>query len=209
MRGAAKKRVAPFWAERQRKCRAYTRKVNMTSGFCVGVVDRAKIVTGATAKKGDLVIGLHSSGLHSNGYSLARKVFTEKELAGVWGRQMLVPTRIYVKPVLALHKKGLIKGAAHITGGGFYENPNRSLPKDKNLEIERGSWPVPDIFREIQRRGRIHEREMHRTFNMGIGMTLIVAEKNADSASRILRQFQIPASIIGRVVPGKNQVVLI
>ena len=179
------------------------------AGFCVGIVERKKILDGSKVRNGDVIIGLHSSGLHSNGYSLARKVFTEKELKGSAGKELLKPTKIYVKPVLALHELGIVKAVAHITGGGFYENINRSIPKDKDALVQKESWPVPKIFREIQERGKVDEREMYLTFNMGIGMTVVVSSKHAERAQKLLSERKVKSSVIGRIVKGSNKVKVI
>ena len=157
------------------------------AGFSVGVVDRNALIDGKGIKPGDKIIGLSSSGLHSNGYSLARKLFFEKlnlklkdRPAGfrkTIGATLLTPTRIYVKAALTLVKSFRIKGIAHITGGGFTENLPRILPPDVKAVIRQGSWPVPFIFRYMQEKGNITDEEMRRTFNLGIGMAL-VAGKN-------------------------------
>ncbi|MBN1493044.1 MAG: phosphoribosylformylglycinamidine cyclo-ligase, partial [Candidatus Omnitrophica bacterium] len=179
------------------------------AGFAVGIVGQKKIINGSNVRSGDSVIGLLSSGLHSNGFSLARKVFSQKELRGQWGKKMLVPTKLYVKPILKLTRADLVKAIAHITGGGFYDNIPRALPKNKNVIITKGSWPIPSIFKEIQRRGNIDEKEMFRTFNMGIGMTLIVAKKNERKALTTLSHLGFPARAIGTVIPGQGKVKLI
>jgi len=179
------------------------------AGFSVGIVDQKKIINGSKVVAGDTVIGLLSSGLHSNGFSLARKVFSKKELSGVWGKKLLVPTKLYVKALSKLTKANLAKAIAHITGGGFYENIPRALPKNKNVVIEKGSWPISPIFKEIQKRGNIDEKEMFRTFNMGIGMTIIVSKKNEAKVLGILKQSKIPARIIGKVTTGKGIVTII
>ncbi len=178
------------------------------AAFAVGVVDRPKLVDGKRIKAGDAVLGLASSGIHSNGLSLARKVFTEAELRGKWGRELLKPTRIYVKPLLALVKAGLVKGMAHVTGGGFYENIPRCLPKGKSVAIDRSAWRVPKVFKEIQARGNVADAEMFRTFNMGIGMAAIVGSKDAAKAQKILARFKIKSPVIGEVVKGKREVVM-
>ncbi|NMC65418.1 MAG: phosphoribosylformylglycinamidine cyclo-ligase, partial [Acidobacteria bacterium] len=144
------------------------------AGFCVGLVEACKIIDGRRCRPGDKVIGLASSGLHSNGYSLARRVFTEKELKGDWGRQLLRPTKIYTPVILQTLKKIQIKAMAHITGGGFYDNIPRVIPAGLQVRIKRGSWPVPRLFKEIQRRGEIADKEMLRTLNMGIGLVAVV-----------------------------------
>jgi phosphoribosylformylglycinamidine cyclo-ligase len=179
------------------------------AGFCVGLVDESKIIDGRACRAGDAVIGLASSGLHSNGYSLARKVFTEREIkAGLW-RELLRPTRIYCTAILEVLKKVRIKSMAHITGGGFYDNIPRVIPKGYGVRVEKGSWPIPPIFRKIQRAGNVDEREMFRTLNMGIGMALAVSAREADRAVALFAERGQKAWIIGEVVRGKREVVLL
>ncbi|GIW54724.1 MAG: phosphoribosylformylglycinamidine cyclo-ligase [Nitrospiraceae bacterium] len=154
------------------------------AGFAVGVVDRPKLIDGRDIVPGDVLVGLASSGLHSNGYSLVRRVLLEEcglkmdsrlpELAQPLGETLLTPTRIYAKQILALAREFSIKGVAHITGGGITENLPRVLPKGCRAKIRRGAWPVPAIFGVIQERGRVDQDEMYRVFNMGIGLILIV-----------------------------------
>jgi phosphoribosylformylglycinamidine cyclo-ligase len=176
------------------------------AGFCVGIVDRTKALTGANVKPGDTVLGLLSSGLHSNGYSLARKVFTEKELKGAWGKKLLTPTILYVKPLLEVFKKGYAKAVANITGGGFQGNIPRTLPKNVSVAIDRSSWKIPEIFAEIQKRGKVKESEMFDTFNMGIGMTLTTDSKNANAAMKLLSKNGIKSVVLGKIVKGKGEV---
>src|SRR3989339_268286 len=178
------------------------------AGFCVGIVDRPRIITGASVKPGDLVVGLRSSGLHSNGFSLARRVFTEKEIKGAWGRKLLTPTRIYVRPLLELVKRGLVKSIAHITGGGLVENLPRVFPKDINVVIDRSAWKVPSMFGEIQKRGCVSDTEMFRTFNMGIGMTVIVDPKRTAIAQQTLKRNGVESVVIGKAVRGANKVII-
>jgi phosphoribosylformylglycinamidine cyclo-ligase len=178
------------------------------AGFCVGLVDAGKIIDGCRCRPGDKVIGLASSGLHSNGYSLARRVFTEKELRGDWGRQLLKPTKIYTPVVLQALKKIEIKAMAHITGGGFYDNIPRVIPEGLQVRIKRGSWPVPRLFKEIQRRGEIADREMFRTLNMGVGLVAVVAKKDAEAAVRLLEKLGEKAWVIGELVKGQHEVVI-
>lgn len=179
------------------------------AGFCVGLVDESKIIDGRACRAGDAVIGLASSGLHSNGYSLARKVFSEREIkAGLW-RELLRPTRIYCTAILEVLKKVRIKSMAHITGGGFYDNIPRVIPKGYGVRVEKGSWPIPPIFRKIQRAGNVDEREMFRTLNMGIGMALAVSARDADRAVALFAERGQKAWIIGEVIRGKREVVLL
>ena len=143
------------------------------AGFCVGVVERDGIIDGSKITAGDLVIGLESSGVHSNGYSLVRKVFSRVEQKRM-GKELLTPTRIYVKQVLSLLPDADIHGISHITGGAFYDKIARILPDNINVRINKGSWNAPKIFKLIQNKGNVAEREMYHTLNMGIGMVLIV-----------------------------------
>ena len=178
------------------------------AGFCVGIVDRAKIIDGRACRKGDAVLGLASSGLHSNGYSLARKAFTEKELKGPIGRVLLTPTRIYTRAILSVLKKVKIKAMAHITGGGFYDNIPRVVPEGLGVRVRAGSWPVPRIFRTIQERGGVADREMYRTLNMGIGMAVVVAAADAGRAIRLFAAHGQKAFRIGEIVKGRREVTI-
>ena len=178
------------------------------AGFCLGVVDKAKIVDGRRCRKGDAVLGLASSGLHSNGFSLARKIFTEKELKGPVGRELLKPTRIYTRAILAVLKKVPIKAMAHITGGGFYDNIPRVIPGGLRVKVGEGSWPIPDIFRMIQERGGIDEHDLFRTLNMGIGMAVVVAAKDASRTVSLFKAAKIPAYVIGELIPGPHEVTI-
>jgi phosphoribosylformylglycinamidine cyclo-ligase len=178
------------------------------AGFCVGLVDKRKIVDGRSCRAGDAVIGLASSGLHSNGYSLARKVFTAAEVRGEWGAKLLRPTRIYTRPILAALKKIRIKAMAHITGGGFYDNIPRVIPDGLTVRICGGSWPVPRIFREIEKRGGVAESEMFRTFNMGVGMAVVVAAEDAKAAVAAFGKLGERAWVIGELATGRHEVVI-
>jgi phosphoribosylformylglycinamidine cyclo-ligase len=179
------------------------------AGFCVGLVDEPKIIDGRACRAGDALIGLASSGLHSNGYSLARKVFSAKEIkAGLW-RDLLRPTRIYCTAILDVLKTVRIKSMAHITGGGFYDNIPRVIPEGCGVRVEKGSWPVPPIFRKIQKAGNVDEREMFRTLNMGIGMALAVAAGDADRTVALFAKRGHKAWIIGEIVRGRRDVVLL
>jgi phosphoribosylformylglycinamidine cyclo-ligase len=178
------------------------------AGFCVGLVDRDKIIDGKGCRPGDAVIGLASSGLHSNGFSLARKVFSQKEIRGKWGLELLRPTRIYTRSILHILKKVPVKAMAHITGGGFLDNIPRIIPEGLGVRIRMGSWPMPRIFREIQERGKVGEAEMFRTFNMGVGMVVIVAAKVALGTVRLFEGQGQKAWLIGRVKRGDPQVLL-
>ncbi|MBA7531697.1 Phosphoribosylformylglycinamidine cyclo-ligase [subsurface metagenome] len=186
------------------------------AGFVVGIVEKSKIIDGKEIKEGDLIIGISSSGLHSNGFSLVRKVLLESNnykiddeissLGRSLGEELLSPTKIYLRPVLHLLEKYNILGIAHITGGGISENIPRVLPKGVSVKIDRESWPKPPIFSLIQKEGEISDSEMFRTFNMGIGMVLIVREDKAVQIIKELGQIDFPSYIIGKVVKGKQKV---
>jgi len=178
------------------------------AGFCVGVLEKNKIIDGSSVKVGDRIIGIFSSGLHSNGFSLARKVFRKSELKGKIGKSLLRPTIIYVKTILSLLKKVDVKSIAHITGGGFYDNIPRVLPQGRAALICRESWRVPEIFKLIQRRAKISDKEMFRTFNMGIGMALVVDKKDVKKAHAVIKSHGLKSRIIGEVIKGKGEVVI-
>ena len=167
------------------------------AGFAVGVVDKSKILNKNEIIPGDVVMALPSSGVHSNGFSLVRKVFTEDELKGEIGAKLLTPTKIYVKPVLALLDKIKIKSISHITGGGFYENIPRSLPFNIGVKIEKAAIKTPEIFNLIASKGSIPGRDMFNTYNMGVGMSLTVSKADADKALEILRANGEEAYILG------------
>ncbi len=179
------------------------------AGFCVGAVSREKIIDGRLCRKGDKVLGLASTGIHSNGFSLVRKIFSAGELRGKLGLELLKPTRIYASSILKVMEGVRIKAMAHITGGGFYENIPRVLPGGLGVKIEKGSWPVQPIFRKIQEKGQIEEKEMFRTFNMGVGMVLIVSSRNAQQALALLEKTGQKAWIIGEVIQGRKAVVFV
>lgn len=182
------------------------------AGFTVGIVDKKKIVTGEKIEGGQVLIGLASSGIHSNGYSLVRKVLLEDgelSLDRIYGRlelplgeELLKPTKIYVKPILELLKKYEVYGMAHITGGGFIENIPRMLPEGIGAEIELGSWEIQPIFSLLQEVGKLEEKEMFNIFNMGIGMVVAVKEEEAKDIVRLLEEQGETARIIGRTVQG-------
>ncbi len=174
------------------------------AGFSVGMVDRKKVITGKSVKAGDALIGLASTGPHSNGFSLIRKVFSKKELSGSWGKQVLKPTQIYVLPLLKALDKFKIKAMAHITGGGFIDNIPRVLKAGVGAKVKLGSWKVPTIFNEIQKRASLDDFEMHRTFNMGIGMVLVVSEKEKSKALSFFKKQKIAAFDVGAIVKGKG-----
>jgi phosphoribosylformylglycinamidine cyclo-ligase len=184
------------------------------AGFTVGIVDKKNIINGTTIAPGDTVIGLASSGIHSNGFSLVRKLLLEQagydlheeiaELGGKLGDTLLTPTKIYVKPVLDLIAKLDVKGMAHITGGGFVENIPRMLPDNVNVDINYGSWPILPVFQLMQSKGDISNRDMFTTFNMGIGLVLVVREEDASEALRILQSNGEEAYVIGHVNEGES-----
>lgn len=188
------------------------------AGFSVGIIDREKIIDNDRMAEGDVIIGLASSGVHSNGFSLVRKVFDIEnadlderpaELGGrTLGETLLTPTRIYVKAVLALMDKVDIKGISHITGGGFYENIPRSIPEGLCAKIDKSKVRAPGIFELIMKRGDIPERDMFNTFNMGIGMDIIVKADDADTALEILKGYGQEAYIIGEVVKADKKLIL-
>lgn len=188
------------------------------AGFAVGIVDKPDIITGEDIEPGDVLLGLPSSGIHSNGYSLVRKLFFDVlnmkttdyvgELGKTLGEELLTPTKIYVKPILNLITKIDVKGICHITGGGFFENIPRILPENADAQIDAGSWKIPPIFKLIKQKGNITDKEMFGTFNMGIGMMLIVREKDAEQAIRILKETGEEAKVIGKIIEGNRQVIL-
>ena len=174
------------------------------AGFSVGLADREKLLDRDKVVPGDVLLALPSTGVHSNGFSLVRRLVPEKDLSlpfegSTLGETLLTPTRIYVKPLLALAEKGLLRSAAHITGGGFYENIPRSLPAGLGVRVEKSLLRIPPIFSYLQKAGRIPERDMFNTFNMGCGMTLTCDEKNVPAILETLRPFGLEAFVIGRV----------
>jgi phosphoribosylformylglycinamidine cyclo-ligase len=182
------------------------------SGFAVGVVDKERIINGSKIKEGDLIIGIASNGLHSNGYSLVRKLFFDlkkmnvdtyiPDLGTTLGEELLKPTRIYVKAFMVLRDKLEIKGMAHITGGGIPGNLPRILPEGIYADIKIGSWPVPKIFELIEKIGNIPEDEMKKTFNMGIGYIMVVSEGMAEEAVSLLNKSGYTAFIFGNIEKG-------
>ncbi len=169
------------------------------AGFAVGLVEKDRILDKTRVKKGDALIALPSSGVHSNGFSLVRKVFSEEELRGELGRELLTPTRIYVKPVLGLLEQVEVHSIAHITGGGFYENIPRALPKGFGVRISKREIRTPELFAKIAKAGDIPERDMFNTFNMGVGMCLTVRADAADQAIRVLGMLGQDAYLLGEV----------
>ena len=187
------------------------------AGFSVGIVDKEKVLDQKTMRPGDTVIALASSGLHSNGFSLVRKVLDIEhadlnapvdELGRSLGEELLTPTKIYVKPVLAAIRAAKVRGVSHITGGGVYENVPRCVPDGLCAKIEKAALDIPPIFRMLQRLGNIPERDMFNTFNMGTGMVVIAAREDADKALETLKAQGQAAKIIGEIVSGEEKVAL-
>jgi phosphoribosylformylglycinamidine cyclo-ligase len=188
------------------------------AGFVVGVVDREKVIDGSRVRAGDVVLGLPSAGLHTNGYSLARKLFFEvagyaadtrlDALGETVGEALLRPHLSYLRPLEGLLDTGALKALAHITGGGLVENIPRVLPEGTAVEIERGSWPVPAVFKLMQEIGNVAEAEMHRTFNTGVGMVVICSPADAGAVEKHLDGLGEKVYPIGRVVAGEREVKL-
>lgn len=187
------------------------------AGFAVGVVDKKKIIDQNNMQVGDAVIGLPSSGIHSNGYSLVRRVFDVEnidlneyydELGQTIGDALLTPTVIYVKPVLAAIAASEVHGISHITGGGFYENIPRCIPDGLCAMIDKKAIKVPGIFHLLQKKGNIPERDMYNTYNMGIGMAMIVSRETVDEALKALKKEGCNAYVIGEITAGKEKVIL-
>ena len=188
------------------------------AGFAVGIVDEKDIITGKDLEEGDVLIGMASSGVHSNGFSLIRKVFPmEKEALNTYydelgttlGEALLTPTRIYVKALKSLKDSGvLVKACSHITGGGFYENIPRMLPEGRHAVIEKASYPVPPIFGMIASAGQIEEKMMYNTYNMGLGMLIAVASSEAERAMEAIRAAGETPYVVGKIVNGEKGVTL-
>ena len=187
------------------------------AGFTVGIVNKPDVFDNKSVKAGDVIIALPSSGVHSNGFSLVRKVFdfdkggidkTYDELGSTIGEALLTPTEIYVKPVLALAKEVKIKAVSHITGGGFYENIPRSLPEGITAVIEKKALKILPVFDIIEKTGNIPERDMFNTFNMGVGMTFVVDKADADKAVEIIKAQGEEAYILGTLVDSNEGVII-
>ena len=187
------------------------------AGFCVGMVDREKVIDGSSMEEGDAIIGIQSSGVHSNGFSLVRKVFDVneenlkqyyEELGTTLGEALLTPTKIYVRPMLSLMKTCTVKAISHVTGGGFYENLPRMMKEGYTAKIEMNAFPTLPIFDLIQKTGNIPTQDMYSTFNMGIGMCVVVPASEAEKAIAHLKENGEEAFLIGTVVKGEEGVVL-
>ena len=188
------------------------------AGFCVGVVDKDKVLDNTKMTEGDVVIALPSSGVHSNGFSLVRKVFDVEnadiktpvaELGGKSvGETLLTPTKIYVKPMLALFEEVTVKAVSHITGGGFYENIPRSIPDGFGAKIAKSALKILPIFDLIAKTGNIPERDMFNTFNMGVGMSIVVAKEDAEKALEVLKANGEDAYIIGEIIKSEDKVII-
>ena len=188
------------------------------AGFSVGIADKAKIIDNTRMKEGDVIIALPSSGIHSNGYSLVRKVFDVENadlkapveaLGGKsLGEVLLTPTKIYVKPVLAAIEAADVKGISHITGGGFYENIPRSIPDGLGAKIDKSAIKIPTIFSYLMETGNIPERDMYNTYNMGVGMSMIVSPETAETAIAALKAAGEDAYVIGEIVKSEEKVIL-
>jgi phosphoribosylformylglycinamidine cyclo-ligase len=178
------------------------------AGFVVGIVERNKIIDGSAIKAGDHVIGLPSSGLHSNGFSLVRKVLSRADQKK-YVRELLTPTRIYAGEILGLLDRCPVEGVAHITGGAFYEKLTKILPQRKCFVINKGSWPVPDIFQMVQKKGGVDDAEMYRTFNMGVGLALVLRPTEAPKARAYFKRKKIKFYDIGHVVNDPKRKIVI
>ncbi|MFA6431674.1 MAG: phosphoribosylformylglycinamidine cyclo-ligase [Candidatus Margulisiibacteriota bacterium] len=189
------------------------------AGFCVGSVKKSEVIDGRNIREGDKVIGLASSGLHSNGYTLARRVLFDKaklsprekyeDFSKPIGEELLTPTKIYCPLILEMIKKFDIRGISHITGGGIPENLSRIMPKNKQCVIEINAWQIPAIFRMIARLGEVEQKEMYKTFNMGIGMIIVVPKKDGDKVMNFLAKKKEKAYLIGEVSKGSGEVIII
>ena len=188
------------------------------AGFAVGVVDKKDLITGEELKAGDVLIGMASSGVHSNGFSLVRKVFEMskesldtyyEELGTTLGEALIAPTKIYVKALKSIKDAGVrVHACSHITGGGFYENIPRSIPEGYTAAIKKDSYPVPYIFKLLQERGGIDEHDMYNTFNMGIGMSIVVPAADAEKSVKLMEGFGIKAWVIGEIRKSDEAIVI-
>lgn len=179
------------------------------AGFCVGIVDQQKVIDGKNIKEGDLIIGITSSGFHSNGYSLVRKALSQQQIKEQ-AVKLLAPTRLYVRPIMKLLDSKIVRGVkaiSHVTGGAFYTKVTKVLPKGYAMAIDKKSWSVPEIFRLVQQSGNISEKEMFSVFNMGIGMMVVVDKKIVKSALAILNHF-FPTMVIGKIIKSQEKMQL-
>ncbi len=174
------------------------------AGFAIGLVDRKKVIDGSHIERGDILLGLASSGVHSNGFSLLRKIFSKAELKGPLGKKLLTPTRIYIRPVLELLRHLSLAGIVNITGGGFVDNLPRVIPEGLSAKIKKGSWPQPKLFDLIKDSGNISNFEMMHTFNLGIGMVLILKKSQAAKAQQMLKQRHCSSWVIGEIGKGRG-----
>ena len=175
------------------------------AGFAVGIVDRERLITGERIRVGDQVLGIASNGIHANGFTLVQRILSRKQLR-THARELLKPTRIYVQPILELLRQRVpVSGIAHITGGSFQEKIPRILPEGKGVILRKGSWPVPLVFRRVQRAG-VPEAEMFRTFNMGIGMALILRPSSIPKVRQLLKRRHLASWVIGEVIRGRREV---
>lgn len=194
----------------------YSKNEYDLAGYSTGIVDKSKIIDGKKVKKGDIIIAIASSGVHSNGFSLVRKIFENynlknpvKELGKKsFGETLLTPTKIYVKPILKVLQKVKVKGISHITGGGFYENIPRCIPNGLCAEIEKKNIKILPIFNYIQKCGKLKERDMFNTFNMGVGMCIIVSKSEVNKAIDILNSCGEDAYIIGNIIEAKEKIII-
>ena len=178
------------------------------AGFCVGVLEKRPLISGRDIKPKDVLIGLASTGLHSNGFSLVRKVLSPRQLKR-HKKDIFVPTAIYVRPILKLISRLKVKGIAHITGGAFYGKLSKILPRGISFIVHKGSWPIPRVFNILTRTIEIEEKEMYRTFNMGIGMVVVVSRANASKAREVFTGEGVKSWVIGEAVKGDQKVMLV
>lgn len=194
----------------------YSKNEYDLAGYSTGIVDKSKIIDGKKVKKGDIIIAIASSGAHSNGFSLVRKIFENYNLKNPvkefgkksFGETLLTPTKIYVKPILKVLQKVKVKGISHITGGGFYENIPRCIPNGFCAEIEKRNIKILPIFNYIQKCGKLKERDMFNTFNMGVGMCIIVSKSEVNKAIDILKSCGEDAYIIGNIIEAKEKIII-
>lgn len=194
----------------------YSKNEYDLAGYSTGIVDKSKIIDGKKVKKGDIIIAIASSGAHSNGFSLVRKIFENYNLKNPvkefgkksFGETLLTPTKIYVKPILKVLQKVKVKGISHITGGGFYENIPRCIPNGLCAEIEKKNIKILPIFNYIQKCGKLKERDMFNTFNMGVGMCIIVSKSEVNKAIDILKSCGEDAYIIGNIIEAKEKIII-